>query len=303
MPLPWAASSDSKMGLADTYWLSNSVLPAFSSGTCVATEFGKVRSAGFIRKKILADIMSNPSDLQLWIDEIAAGNIVLMPFVTGTFDPGEPKQLKGYGRRPATRGPREQTLVFSDPSYVLNYAFYNSLHRHTDFVPLFRTSTSLHIGMAICDVFAQNEIEEDLEVEVVWKVTSKVRHTDLPFRFDVSPIEDLFQTVTQQATILDFTTGASIQVNGLREIAAFRVGAIGSPMAPGDTIYTNSLLVGQKVLVMATGFGLPVDYLDGAIDWTGSIERHVEKAIGSNSITFPGSVPDGDIIEIYAFAP
>lgn len=94
--------------------------------------------------------------------------------------------------------------------------------------------------------------------------------------------------------------GTPITAGSMTLAARFRVGAVGAPMMDGDTIYTNALLAGKRVLVIASSMYVPVDYGDGAIDFTGSIERHIEKTVAATTLTWIGGVVQNEIIEIYA---
>lgn len=91
-----------------------------------------------------------------------------------------------------------------------------------------------------------------------------------------------------------------ITAGSMTLVVRFRVGAVGAPMMDGDTNYTNALMAGKRVLVIASSMYVPVDYGDGAIDFTGSIERHIEKTVAGNSLTWIGGVVANEIIEIYA---
>jgi len=95
--------------------------------------------------------------------------------------------------------------------------------------------------------------------------------------------------------------GIIITAGCITFIKRFEVGAAGAPMNQGDTLYINNLLQNKKILVIVDGKALPVDDFSGDIDWTGSIDRHIEKAFASNTINFVGSVFTDEIIEIYAY--
>jgi len=69
----------------------------------------------------------------------------------------------------------------------------------------------------------------------------------------------------------------------------------------GDTEYQNNALIGKRVLVVVDGIGLPVDDGTGDVDWTGSVQRRVEKTLAGNRINFVGAVQDEEIVEIFAY--
>ncbi len=124
------------------------------------------------------------------------------------------------------------------------------------------------------------------------------RKTELTFKWQHPQPAPIYT-----ATAFDIVIGGEILTAGcIQLVAQFEVGASGSPMNAGDTLYINSSLVNKRVLVVVDGFSLPVDDGSGDIDWTGSIDRRVEKATASNTITFVGSVANAEKIYIYAIS-
>lgn len=95
--------------------------------------------------------------------------------------------------------------------------------------------------------------------------------------------------------------GVEFTFKTLTKLIQFEVGADGAPMDEGDIEYLNSALIGKRALVVVDGIGLPVDDGSGDVDWTDSIQRHVEKPVSSNRIEFIGSVTIGEIVEIFAY--
>lgn len=93
--------------------------------------------------------------------------------------------------------------------------------------------------------------------------------------------------------------GVTVAAGSLKLIIRFKVGQPSSPMQPGDTVYTNAAMANKRLLIIANGLVLPQDDFSGDIDWTGSIERHVEKAIDSDQMTIPGGVIKDEIFELY----
>lgn len=287
------------MSYIDTYWMDCEAPAVYDSRPCLDFEFGKVRSVAFIRKRYLATLLANAEVSSVWLSGMAAGSVIVLPFVSGSFDPGEPAALKGYGRRITTRGPRDQVLTFSDPAYMLNRPFYNKLQARMDYVMAFRSATVLHIADLPADLFAKNVIEEDLQSTVAWEVKATWRSTDLPKMFDATLISSLFYS-TYSLGVSAFFASCSATCSYANLVARFEIGAIGSPMSDADVVYSNGLLAGRKALVLVDGMALPVDDGSGDIDWSTSIVRHVEKIDASDTITFVGGVGNNSIIEIYA---
>lgn len=124
------------------------------------------------------------------------------------------------------------------------------------------------------------------------------RKTELTFKWQHPQPAPIYT-----ATAFDIVIGGeTITAGCIQLIEQFEVGATGSPMNAGDTLYVNNDLVNKRILVTIDGMSPPVDYLDGAIDWSTSIDRHLEKALASNTITFVGSVANAEKISIYAIS-
>lgn len=155
-------------------------------------EFARARSGGFIKLSALASIMVDPTDVAAWEAAIAAGTVIIIPESSGSYDPGEPKELKGYGERKITYGPREMTLSLNDPDYYDNYAFYNSITGRTDLVPFFRTSNLIHIFDKPASIKAKDPVADDLEEEVIWTVDCKVTSENLPSKHQAATILSIF---------------------------------------------------------------------------------------------------------------
>ncbi len=124
------------------------------------------------------------------------------------------------------------------------------------------------------------------------------RKTDLTWKWE-SPLGAQKYTADAFEIILG---GLLITAGCIQFVKRFEVGAAGSPMNQGDLLFISSLIVNKKVLVVVDGMLLPVDDLSGDVDWTGSIQRRVEKAFASNTINFVGGVVNEEIIEIYAYS-
>jgi len=143
-------------------------------------EFARARSGAFIQKDYLAEIMVDPTDIAVWQAGVTSGDIIILPETSGSYDPGEPKELKGYGDRKSSYGPRTMKLLLADPDYYENYAFYNEIINRTDLVPVFRTSNLIHIFDKVASIKAKDPVADDLEEEVVWQVECEIVSVNLP---------------------------------------------------------------------------------------------------------------------------
>jgi hypothetical protein len=159
-------------------------------------EFAGVRSAGFIRKKYLATLLSAPTTAATWTDGITSGDVIIMPSTYGSYDPGEPKELKGFGNRKTTYGMRTMKVTFNDPDYLDNYHFYNDLSQRTDLVPFFNTSSQIRIFDKAAFTKAKDPVVEDIEEQITWLVESTVISANLPRLVPITGLEDVFTCQT-----------------------------------------------------------------------------------------------------------
>ena len=155
-------------------------------------EFARVRRAGFIKQGYLATLLAAPIDPTVWQAGIDAGAIIVCPQTSGTYDGGTPKQLKGYGDRKMTYGPRDMKVNFNDPDYVDNYHFYNEISSRTDLVPFFGTSSLIRIFDEPAIITAKDPVIDDLEEEVIWNVEVEVISVNLPIMVPKATIESVF---------------------------------------------------------------------------------------------------------------
>jgi hypothetical protein len=162
----------------------------------ITAEYARTRSSGFIKKSYLATLLSAPTTLATWVDGVASDDIIMIPETSGSFDPGTPKELKGYGNRKSSYGPRTMKLSFIDPDYYENYNFYNELSGRTDLVPFYRTSSLVHIFDTECSVTASDPVADDLEEVIVWSVVCDVISKNLPQKHPIAEIEDAFTCAT-----------------------------------------------------------------------------------------------------------
>ena len=180
------------MSLANAYNSCDTLLPDHFCDPCPDNrEYARVRSAGFINKAYLATLIAaDPTLAASWQAGIDSGDIIIIPNTSGSFDPGDPKELKGYGDRKSSNGPRDQQISFFDPNYADNYQFYNVISNATQYVPFYRTSSLVHIADVPANIYAKDPVADDLEEEVVWNVIAKWQSKNLPAIHDATNLID-----------------------------------------------------------------------------------------------------------------
>lgn len=155
-------------------------------------EFGRVRRAGFIKISFLDTLLANPIDPTIWQAGIIAGAIIVLPETSGTYDGGAPKELKGFGERRVSYGPRTMKMAINDPDYADNYHFYNEISQRTDLVPFFGTSSMIRIFDEPANITAKDPVADDLEEEVIWNVDIEVISVNLPIMVPKATIDSVF---------------------------------------------------------------------------------------------------------------
>jgi hypothetical protein len=155
-------------------------------------EFGRVRGVALIKESYLATLLATPTTAATWQTGITNGNIIIIPMTAGSYDPGDPKELKGYGNLKSSYGTREMTLTWFDPNYKINYSFYNSINGATGYVPAFRTSSMVHIFDEPATITAKDAVDDDLESEVVWNGIAKVISSNLPSLHSAANLDTIF---------------------------------------------------------------------------------------------------------------
>ena len=155
-------------------------------------EFARTRRSGYIKEGYLPTLLVDPTDITLWQAGIASGDIIVIPKTSGSYDPGDPKELKGFGDRRVNYGPRTMKFDFNDPDYADNYAFYNEISGRTDLVPFFGTSSLIRIFDKTASIKAKDPVVDDLEEEVIWNVYNEVISVNLPIMVKMDTIASIF---------------------------------------------------------------------------------------------------------------
>jgi hypothetical protein len=182
-------------GYASTYGCSESEAQhvCHSCPEARVREFARTRSSGWISTGYLATLLATVNNPTTWEDGKTSGDIIVLPETSGSYDPGDPKELKGFGSRKFSYGPREMVLSVNDPDYTDNYHFYNEISRRTNLVPFFVTSNLVHIFDKPASIKAKDPVADDLEEEVIWMVESKVTSENLPSKHALAPIASVFE--------------------------------------------------------------------------------------------------------------
>ncbi len=145
--------------------------------TCEAVEGARIRSAGFIKKSFSFIDPTNPVE---WVAAIAAKNVIIIPFVNGTFDGGAEVLKDGYGDQVQRLTGYNFTAEIKDPNYKHNATFWNGIKNSTNYKFFYRTETQIHITNVTVQVIPKNPVTAATTDDVVWDVTVKWADQDLP---------------------------------------------------------------------------------------------------------------------------
>ena len=144
---------------------------------CEIVEGSRIRSAGFIKKGFS---FINPSNPVEWIAAIAAKNVIVIPFVNGSFDGGAEVLKDGFGDQVQKLTGYNFTAEFKDPNYYPNGAFWNGIKNSTQYKFFYRTATQIHLTAATVQVIPKNPVTTDPTDEVLWDITVKWADQNLP---------------------------------------------------------------------------------------------------------------------------
>jgi hypothetical protein len=156
------------------------------------SEFAGVRGVALIKETYLATLLAAPTLAATWTTGIASGDIIIVPMTRGTFEPGEPAELPGFGDQKTSNGPRTMTLNWSDPNYKYNYGFYNGFSKLSSYIPAYRTSSLVHIFDKTAKLTGSDPVEEDIDARVVWNGVAVVISENLPSKHDASALSTVF---------------------------------------------------------------------------------------------------------------
>lgn len=160
----------------------DSLIPDYVCDPCEIVELGRIRSVAYIKKTFAFTDPTSPAE---WQNGFASGDIILIPFVRGTFDGGAEVESTGYGDQATRLTGYNFQAQYQDPNYRSNCAFYNALKNAKDYKFAYRTETQIHITDVPVQVIPKNPVQDDINSEVVWDVIVKWSSKDLPCPVDV----------------------------------------------------------------------------------------------------------------------
>jgi hypothetical protein len=158
-------------------------LPNHTCDPCETREFGRVRSAGFIKSDFTFTDQTNPTE---WQAGIASGDIIIAPFTNGEIAEPSVKTGPGYGDMVEEVLSQDQSGFFNDPNFVSNNqnGFYAAMVGRRNMLFFFRTSSQTYITDVPVTVMPGYKIDNDLTSNVVWNVKVKWQSLNQPTAFN-----------------------------------------------------------------------------------------------------------------------
>jgi len=172
--------------MAGYYPSCEEIVVAHDCDPCTDKEYGRIRSAAYIRSDYVDTILADPDNATLW----AAGQnddlkIIVIPKTHGEFI--EPSEIvgQGYGDQLDELISYDQSMRYFDPNFINNCDFYNEIKRTRNYHGVFRTSSRIYITQVPVTVIPKMIVADDLGSVVEWNVLWKWRYQDFACPYDV----------------------------------------------------------------------------------------------------------------------
>ncbi len=173
-------------------------LPAYVCDPCSEGEKGRVSGVFFAKDLIKDDLTAaNLGMLTWWETQLAAGSIIIIPSVRGTYDGGAQNKVTGFGRTKEKVTGKTHTLVFNDKNHTGNKSFYEYIENNLKgFILGWVTNNELRVANNTLDSFeAKDPVEEDIESLVLWQGTAVwIQHQKnggIPLIVDLSEADEV----------------------------------------------------------------------------------------------------------------
>jgi hypothetical protein len=249
----------------------DSLDPHFCRDCDDLTEKARIRRGGWLRKSARAAILVDPTDPLLWQAAIDAGDFIVLPELSGTFDGGAPKYGPGFGDQKEKYLGSDFVANIKDPMYKENWPHYKSLVGKSNWHFVYVTETQLHISGVAVTVAPKNPITENVDDDVIWEAEIKWFESFTPAPHD-APLE-IFEC--NAAAVIEFRYGFSADVPIQGDI---------------DVATSDSATTGSDLTVPDGGFGNTVD----AIVFMAEPATEPEKTIWYNTSINNGAIGVGE---------
>lgn len=174
------------------YYPSNCDLniPPHTCDPCETTEYGVLRSAGFIHKDF-AFTDGDTENVADWQQGILDEQILVIPATNGEMPAPSEILKQGYGDTAEILIGFDFTANFNDPNFASNCDFYNALVGNRNFKFFYRTQNKTYITDVPVTIIPKYAIQNDYNSVVEWNVGLKWKSKNHPCPFDTP--EGIFQ--------------------------------------------------------------------------------------------------------------
>lgn len=157
---------------------------------CNPSEGGRVRSLFLIKTSYTLTV---PLVEATFTAAIEAGNIIVIPETSGTFDGGTPKTVPGYGDEKENKIGDDYVLNAKDPAYASNSLFWQNVEKEKWHLG-WRTQTQVHLVQdSAVKITTKAPVEEDIDSSVVWNIEGKWFSANKPVITPAAPIANLLR--------------------------------------------------------------------------------------------------------------
>lgn len=138
-------------------------------GCDLQEEHARIQYGAWIHKSVYPLINADPSNEAVWLAQIAAGKVILLPLLTGTFDGGSPVYVTGFGPQKQRLSGFDFKATIKDPVYAKNWAHYKSLVGKSSWHFAYGIETQIHITGKPVTSTPKAPITDNLDDLVVWE--------------------------------------------------------------------------------------------------------------------------------------
>jgi len=160
------------------------IIPENDCTVCV-TELARVRKCALVHKSIIADLLTDIEDINVWDIGRSSGKIFVYPQTQGEFDGGVPITVRGFMSADETVLANQFTVTVKEPNYTGNRNHWNALFGNRNFYLIFCSETIMRVSTKPVSIVPSNPIANDLKQEVVWGFTAKWTDDSFPTEYPV----------------------------------------------------------------------------------------------------------------------
>ena len=168
-------------------------VPDHSCDPCETVEYGRLRSAGFIKSTFA---FTDETSTAEWQAGQQSGDIIVIPKTNGELPEPSEKTAPGYGDVVEQLISYEYQAKFTDPNFASNCTFYNTIKGRTGWKFFFRTSSKTYITPVEVTIIPKFGVQNDLNSLVNWNVTVKwlTPMFPCPFNTPENIFDECFET-------------------------------------------------------------------------------------------------------------